>query len=362
MRSNSVAAILAALCIVSSASAADFVIDDFDGGEDGIVLSRTISPVPGTMLAGGDMFEPGNRADVLANFSFGLPFSISDDSLEGAALNGAFEFDSQGLFGVQKTDSFFGVADITNDQNPAVAPATVASATVDWEINTTGLSNMMLTVDVGAMGDFELDDVFRFEVSFDGGANFTPVMVFGVNEDIEHTYRPLDDQHRTSFADFDDSTEVDATDLATWATNYGAVGQMDNTTGDADGNEAVDGPDFIIWQQDLGPARVDSVTTLNDPMVFLGADMVLGGGDDVILDKTDRDTGELDSVSAAISGSGSSMILRFYAAQDSGSEAFGFDNVILTADVAAVGAVPEPTTLALVVLGLGSVWAARRRG
>lgn len=263
----------ALMTAASGTQAAEFLIDNFDDPRDARVSAPVIAPDQATFLTGGDMFGRGDRDELLPNTQT-PPFAIVDDTVAGAVGGPAFPTDVQGIFGQAKTDAYFGVVDLTNDQNLA------GTGTAEWTIDISGLSSLALSVDVGAMGNFEATstvispmDLFSFTVSIDGGA-FTPVMLFGVNEAIEHTYRLLD-----------------------------------------------------IQLADSMPG-----TLVVDPLVYFGADGVLGGTDDIIMDKTDPATGALDNLIAAITGTGTSMVVRFSASGDGADEAFAFDNLKLLSD------------------------------
>jgi len=78
-------------------------------------------------------------------------------------------------------------------------------------------------------------------------------------------------------------------------------------------------------------------------LVSLDDPMSLGG---VMLNE------DFQTISAGIAGTGSTLEIRYSAAQDAGSEAFGFRNLEITG-------VPAPGALAL--LGFGGLVAARRR-
>lgn len=59
-------------------------------------------------------------------------------------------------------------------------------------------------------------------------------------------------------ADFDNDSDVDNTDLATWIATFG--GAATATTGDATGDNLADGADFLAWQQQYtGPAGASAV-------------------------------------------------------------------------------------------------------
>lgn len=59
-------------------------------------------------------------------------------------------------------------------------------------------------------------------------------------------------------ANFDNDSDVDNADLATWTGTFG--GAATTTTGDADGDGDADGQDFLLWQQQYtGPAAASGV-------------------------------------------------------------------------------------------------------
>jgi hypothetical protein len=336
-----------------AASAIDILVDDFNN--PGTPAWTSITPAVGTLTAPGDMFESGSRGATISS-GFGLPFAISDDSVAPAVGNTLFAIDSQGVVGMNKTDGFFGVVDLVNDQNLA------GTGSVEWTVNITGLTNLSLSVDVGAMGDFEQTganaDVYSFSVSINGGG-FVPVMIFAADDSASHTYRLLDSQGPA--ADFDLNGSVGPEDLQIWEDFYGLEGGATKADGNANGGGTVDGIDFLIWQRLFGQSG-ETPTTLNDPLKWLGPDGVLGGGDDVIVDKTDRATGALDTFNAAIIGTGTTMVIRFDAKSDGGAEAFAFDDLIVSGDaIVEIGAVPEPTTFVLCGLALGALALRRRR-
>ncbi|MAT70196.1 MAG: hypothetical protein CMJ58_11820 [Planctomycetaceae bacterium] len=54
--------------------------------------------------------------------------------------------------------------------------------------------------------------------------------------------------------DFDMNLSVDADDLAIWQSNFGLPASATTATGDADGDGAVSGGDYLLWQHDNGLA------------------------------------------------------------------------------------------------------------
>ena len=63
-------------------------------------------------------------------------------------------------------DEFFCIVDTENGDNSGPVTAT-------WVFDITGGTDLVLSVDMGAMGDFESDDFFEWTYSIDGG----PTMV-----------------------------------------------------------------------------------------------------------------------------------------------------------------------------------------
>ncbi|GGX60133.1 hypothetical protein GCM10007385_31740 [Tateyamaria omphalii] len=90
-----------------------------------------------------------------------VPFSLVDDSA------GSFPSDDQGIIdGNSNTDVFFGVTDTQNNDNDGDVSAT-------WSFDISGADDLSLSVDVGAMGDFETSDSFSFTYNIDDGAEIS---------------------------------------------------------------------------------------------------------------------------------------------------------------------------------------------
>jgi hypothetical protein len=63
-------------------------------------------------------------------------------------------------------------------------------------------------------------------------------------------------------ADFDHNNYVDAADLALWQAGYGIAIGATYAEGDADGDGAVTGRDFLIWQREFGSGAVVPLSSL----------------------------------------------------------------------------------------------------
>ena len=86
-----------------------------------------------------------------------IPFSVLDDSLS------IFPSDSLGIVDETNIYEFFGVTDTINGDNsdPVVA---------SWTFDINGETDLAVSIDMGAMGDFESSDYFIWTTSIDGGA------------------------------------------------------------------------------------------------------------------------------------------------------------------------------------------------
>jgi len=166
---------------------------DFDGNDVGLVSYTNSAIVDngttnGNLIDGeqyvsytssGDAFNPMSRAALgpveADGDQVGMPFGISDDSVEAATGNSVFEPDDQGFAGIaQNENGFFGVIDTVNSDGPG-------TETAEFVFDIAGLTGIVVSADFAAMGDFESSDVFNFEYSIDGGA-FSPLFTSSVDE------------------------------------------------------------------------------------------------------------------------------------------------------------------------------------
>jgi hypothetical protein len=56
--------------------------------------------------------------------------------------------------------------------------------------------------------------------------------------------------------DFNGDHAVDAGDLSSWKSGFGAAGDVGRMEGDANGDQNVDGADFLLWQRQGGIAAI----------------------------------------------------------------------------------------------------------
>jgi hypothetical protein len=150
--------------------------DDFDAPVN--LTSFVQSPTP-TTLTGSRGFREYDASMVPDD---GIPFALIDES------SSTFPTDQQGIINTgEKTDSWFGVAGTVHASNPN--PGGLATAT--WEFNVAGASGLEVSIDMGAMGNFEESgagaDSFDWTYSLDGGA-FLPLFTSSVDEDGTKDY------------------------------------------------------------------------------------------------------------------------------------------------------------------------------
>lgn len=151
--------------------------------------------------------------------------------------------------------------------------------------------------------------------------------------------------------DFDESGVVDGSDLSAWETSYGV-----DDGADANGDGSSDGSDFLAWQRDVGGSPTSADGWIEAGMssnarigeLYLEGATSLGPGEEVVLgtayDTTVFGAADGDLLFEASSGD-STQLLGGFVVYESG---------------AVVGAVPEPTSLMLVLMSFG-VLASKRR-
>jgi hypothetical protein len=136
-----------------------------------------------TLWGGGDALWPMIRANIGPN-NFGMPFSISDDSVVAAAGNSVFPTDTLGFAGqALDNNGFFGITDTENPNNSG-------TITVDFQFDITGAAGLGVSIDFTAMGDFEATgtvDIMDFTYSIDGSP-FAPLFTSSVDDTIAQVY------------------------------------------------------------------------------------------------------------------------------------------------------------------------------
>jgi hypothetical protein len=271
--------------------------DTFDTTLNRIRFSQ--SPAPGVYNSADDGFETYQ-----VGVSASIPFQLIDESID--------ENDTLGIVDSStKSDIWFGVTDtVNNDSIPAANPGT---ATATWEFDIFGVSGLQVSIDMGAMGDFEDGtDTFDWTYSIDGGtvqplftssvdeadsANYTMAggSVVILNDpllmtDTGNTTTKLSNIFQTLTSELIESGSILTLELMAstnggseayafdniiiWGFTGGSSLEADfnedrdvdgadlaqwqgdfglNENSDADGDSDSDGADFLVWQQQFGP-------------------------------------------------------------------------------------------------------------
>ncbi len=170
-----VASVGATLVLAGTAGAVPvdcFAFDTFDSAMRLISFSQ--NPLPGAFSSPGDGFEVYQRG-----VSASIPFALLDDT------NSGFPGDTIGIVDSTKTDRWFGSVDLANGDNPS------GQATASWVFDISGYQDLLIAIDMAAMGDFEATsgafDFYNWSYSIDGGvaqALFTST----VREDLSQNY------------------------------------------------------------------------------------------------------------------------------------------------------------------------------
>jgi len=141
---------------------------DFDNPVN--LASESSNPALNSFSSSADGFGVYQR-----NVSSSIPFALLDDSDCG------FAPDDQGIIGCNKTDAWFGVADTDNGDN------TSGDVTASWTFDINNATDLAVSINMGAMGDFEGSDVFNFEYSIDGGTP-QPLFTGSTDNNASQTY------------------------------------------------------------------------------------------------------------------------------------------------------------------------------
>jgi hypothetical protein len=269
--------------------------DDFDAPLNLIAFSQSPSA---------EVFT--DPQDGFGRFQVGVSASIPNNLMDDSTATNPN--DTRGIINRSaESDGWFGMADTLNTQNPS------GDVTASWTFDVSGASALEVSIDMGAMGNFEASDVFNWSFSLDG-APFAPLFTSLVAEGGIGVYTladgdvfsladplhmqiaggptvPLSNVLQTltasitgigdlltirfdgntngndeayafddiivtglvpSFAaaDFNEDGFVDGDDLAAWQTNFGMNSGAAKFDGDADLDGDVDGDDFLAWQRE----------------------------------------------------------------------------------------------------------------
>jgi hypothetical protein len=294
-----------------------FAGEDFDGGATNGGFSSTgltftpnnngVGRPRGTFTTGsGSLFD--RWGEVSTATADNLPFGVVDESVEG------FPGDTAGFVSEFKTDDFVLGVDTLNPTNPSGA----VSASMSFNI--AGRSNMIMSMDMGMLGDFEEADLYEFNYSIDGGPAQLAFRVTGKSGSFYSW--TMDDG---TFVDRFTNTFFNPTewqDLIDFGPTEGVVGYHPDDD-DFDGFISVNfanGAEEIRAYLDVTFDTAE-FNPPKDPLVVTTGD---GSLVEAIL-PTDFGT-----FTTALAGTGTTLTLTINGLSDGGDEYFAFDNILLS--------------------------------
>ncbi len=184
--------------------------DDFDSPTN--LISRTIT-VDMNFMNLGDFWGVTNA---YTGNPVNTPFAIVDDT--NPACANFFPNDNNGIIPCNYGNQFFGMTDTENPDN-------MGPVSAEWVFDVSSAINLTgITIDMGAMGDFEAsNDNFTWSYSIDGGP-FTNIFVMSPNESINADYT----MDNGNIVTLNDPMTVNGTtllnDLTTFSANINGAG------------------------------------------------------------------------------------------------------------------------------------------
>ncbi|MEO1497961.1 MAG: PEP-CTERM sorting domain-containing protein [Planctomycetota bacterium] len=333
---------LAVVALATTASAqTPFAGDDFDGGTQNGGLSgpSSVTFIPdlsGTVCNNGPCpgafpSSPFDHFGVTSRASAFIPFDSLDDST-------TVPTDTIGIVQSGKTDNFILIGDTVNGDNSGNVSAI-------WEFDITGRTGLGMSIDVGAVGDFDASDLFQFSYSIDGGP-FQVALDFIVDQDEDPMFG-LTDSGIPYAITLESGTANDRIDNPFWSQSewqavVGSVGGpppgFDFHEGDTDENGFVD-VDFALTgppeeirgyfeSNSFGDFNNLQVEPLKDPLFVNPTAAPDATGNN--LDSGTQIDNEIVTISAPIAGAGESLVIRFEGSANGSLEYVVFDNLAIT--------------------------------
>lgn len=334
----------ALLMTASQAFAVTIGEDDLDGS---LTAGATYGTVPadpgfnGLFSASGSRFDRWgivNRTvdDADGPGSQGLPFDFIDESVAMATGGtGVFPEDDLGILKSTETDNKFLVADLNNGSNPS------GTGSVTWTFDITGYENITVSMDWAGQGNFDTGDEIDVFATIDAG---TPEQI------MDGTHDP---GAPAFFTNEDGFSPTVTTGTGTWPATaspfWNAAADADwltlTTTGpftngsgeaidfstfdvDMDGLDDTYGTKVLQTTNTFGTFQDSDFDILLDPMV------ITADGTDYTLNN------DYQTITAPVTGTGTTLTLTVNFAQDGSLEFLTFDNLLIEGDLI-TGGIPE---------------------
>ncbi len=308
---------------LSAFAATPFAGEDFDGGASSGLTQPTSSAYtpdnnandpPGTFSPGGSFFD---RFGIVGR---DVPNDVNDDSVS------VFPTDTIGYIPETKTDNFFLLVDVENNQNPG---GTVSS---EWQFDISGRSNLELSIDFAMVGEFETTDVYEFSYQIDGGPSLPAFTLTGLEgAAFGYTMDDGDFFDRIASGFFDETEWQDLIDNGP-TPGFLAYHPADDGTGDdTTAQDGVIATEFAGGFEDIRAYTVtNGAGTFNQSEFAPTIDpLAITSGDGSLVDEIISADG-LTTYTTALTGTGSVLTLTLNGAGNGGNEYLSFDDIVLS--------------------------------
>ncbi len=322
--------------------------DDFDpGGLDPV--TRVLSP-DNTANNGRFTTSTGGVGSFFDSFgiatididglgdSIDLPFDVVDQSLVG------FPGDRSGVIPETKRDFQFVIVDLENNDNP-----TSPRASAEWTFDIAGATDLSVSLDFGAIGDFGAsgpgrDNSFIFSYSIDGSTSQPFMSVTSPDDDRPYVVTMLDgNQYSTGDANFFFNEanygllgcQLGVANSCTTFDNGLDLFFADPLDTNQDGSIYVDPVNVVITDTPLNPGdltegqlriygETNSNGTFSNPEFELFKNPLWINGDESRIIQN-----QIATFTEAIAGSGDVLTITLDATQYGGDRYFVFDNLVV---------------------------------
>lgn len=319
--SVSTLSLVSCLSLVVSSHAQDTIgTDDFDG--NGNFTSRLFSPDNSANLGFGGTPGTfgGSNFDIFGITNRDIGFDFADDTLNG------FELDDFGIVGINDASNFVGFADIENGNNTNPGGD---NARIDWSYDISGYENIAVAFDWAAVGNFTNNDVINVTASIDGGASQTLFSAAGtrVGPTPGTAYTVTMENGAVLDRFFNGFFEGDVHDLLVDLNMGFETGgsTFDFSIEDADQDGFNDISGERAYQETNGAGTFQTF----ERNLFDSQFVVNGTGLD----------NNFQTISADVSGEGSTLELTLEIFQNGSREVIALDNLIITGDLIDIGTI-----------------------
>lgn len=315
MRHSRIAIAAGLVAMITSGAAlasTPFAGDDLDvGGFDPVSVvftpDNSANDAPGTWAGGSffDRFGVVTRDDV--------PNDVNDDSPT------LFVTDTIGFIPEGKTDNFFLLVDVTNDQNPS------GDVSAEWTFDVSGRTDLELSIDFAMVGEFESADLYEFSYQIDDGPELPAFTLTGLEgTPFGYTMDDGDVFDRIGSGFFN---EGEWDDLV-------LNGPTEGFLAFHPGDEDIDGLIDIEFAGGVEGIRAYTVTNgfgTFDQTEFAPTVDPLGltSGDGSLVDEVISADG-LTTYTTALTGAGTTLTLKLTGNGNGGNEYLTFDNIVLS--------------------------------